>query len=130
MEERPQIRFPRLASNIDEALSTTYKHNWTFLHYVIILGTFVPLLALACSVTVVNYTEITRTYSRTAFIRSYSVDSPKLCNKLTYYYYYYIIIHFRYFAAVQPVLKTLPVTLTKHSFIHCSAKNFQLFGMY
>jgi len=26
MEEGPQIRFPRLASNIDEASANTYKH--------------------------------------------------------------------------------------------------------
>ena len=84
MEGGRQIRFPRLATNIDEAWASTYKHTWRILHYVIILGTLVPLLTQYYSVSVVNYIEITRTCSITAFTRGYSVGigGPKLCNKL------------------------------------------------
>lgn len=79
MEDGPQIHFPRPASNIGEASASMHKHTWTILNYVIIPGTLVPLLTLACSVSVVNYIDITRTYSVTAFTWGYSVGSPKLC---------------------------------------------------
>ena len=91
MEDGPQNPFPKTRFEYWRSINSTYKHTWRILHYVIILGTLVRLLTLVCSVSVVNYIDIIRTYSITAFARGYSVGigRPKLCNKLIYYYYHY-----------------------------------------